>query len=170
MASTDSTDFCAEQLYEAAAESFGMTSFIGERLLQLLQTRVAQGSGAMAEDQIANVQASLAVAVFNCQVARALQLLAKEGRGSREVPLPPFLSDADKEALNPGKRRPEAAAVGTRGRACSRGDAEERSPLNPSYACDAAVVRITEHVSFVFGTDRLHPYIAVSLKPESDGV
>ena len=48
-------------------------------------------------------------------------------------------------------------------RAQEGGADEAAKPLNPAYACDAAVVRITRNFSFVFGPCAIHPFIAVSL-------
>lgn len=64
---------------------------------------------------------------------------------------------ADKEALIAQKPSTKVAGSGEK-----KGEASE-TPLNPSYSCDAAVVRITKEVSFVFGPCPIHPYVAVSV-------
>lgn len=64
---------------------------------------------------------------------------------------------ADKEALRAEKTSAKVAGAGEK-----EGEKSE-TPLNPSYSCDAAVVRITKEFSFVFGPCPIHPYIAVSV-------
>ena len=80
------------------------------------------------------------------------------------MPLFPRLSkhthihvQADMEALSAEKTSTKVTGPGDK-----KGEASE-TPLNPSYSCDAAVVRITKEFAFVFGPCPIHPYIAVTV-------
>jgi len=64
---------------------------------------------------------------------------------------------ADKEAL--GAEKTSTKVTGAE----EKKSETSETPLNPSYSCDAAVVRITKEFSFVFGPCPIHPYIAVSV-------
>ena len=139
-----------------------------------LAAHVAEGEcGAMGEDAIARVRAAVAVAVVNSSVAKALQLRGSQapstGTSHHHIPLPP-MSEAEKAALHPERSKQDRGDAGGRqGEKGKKGGKEKKeeeesaAALNPSYSCDASVVRITKQFAFFFGPSPVHPYVCISL-------